>query len=94
MKLDIHEYNCIDTNDLEGILGYADDIVKLYKDYLKQLIDDTNRNTIEDLKTEIDMVLELIDNIYKNIEYQDNTLIAVRYNPMGAYYYEKYEVVE
>ena len=39
MTLDIREYNVIATE--EGFVGFKDDMIKLYGDYVKQLVDDT-----------------------------------------------------
>lgn len=87
MRLDISKYNAILSKDGESIIGYSDDIIKLYKDYIKQLVDDMNdAGIVEDLKSEIDMIINLLFNIYaKSDEWYEPQLLKVDYNPMGAY---------
>ena len=90
MRLDLKLYNVISSNDGESIIGYSDDIIKLYKDYIKQLVDDMNDSgVVEDLKSEIDMILDMLCNIYtKSDEWYEPQLIRVYYNPMGAYMFK------
>ena len=90
MRLDFNKYNTITSKDGESIIGYSDDIIKLYKDYIKQLVDDMqDKHMIEDLKNEIDMILDMLCTIYtKSDEWYEPQLIRVYYNPMGAYMFK------
>ena len=89
MRLDITKYNAILSKDEESIIGYSDDIIKLYKGYIKQLVDDMDdAGTIEDLKSEIDMILDMLFNIYAKNELCGPELLKVDYNPMGAYVFK------
>lgn len=90
MRLDISKYNAILSKDGESIIGYSDDIIKLYKDYIKQLVDDMKDEVmVEDLKSEIDMIIGLLFRIYaKNDEWYEPQLLKVYYNPMGAYVFK------
>ena len=91
MRLDISKYNAILSKDGESVIGYSDDIIKLYKDYIKQLVDDMQDECmVEDLKNEIDMILDMLFNIYaKSDEWYEPQLIKVFYNPMGAYQFKE-----
>ena len=91
MRLDISKYNAILSKDGESVIGYSDDIIKLYKDYIKQLVDDMQDECmVEDLKNEIDMILDMLFNIYaKSDEWYEPQLIRVYYNPMGAYQFKE-----
>ena len=92
MRLDIKEYDCINTLDTEGIIGYSNNIIKLYKDYIKQLVDDMQDEVmVDDLKCEIDDILNLLHDIYarQNDNWYEPQLIVVRYNPMGTYYFKE-----
>lgn len=45
---------------------------------------------VEDLKSEIDMILNMLFNIYaKSDEWYEPQLIRVFYNPMGAYQFKE-----
>lgn len=91
MRLELGKYNVILSKDGESIIGYSDDIIKLYKDYIKQLVDDMQDEVmVDDLKCEIDMVLDMLFKIYaKTDEWYDPQLIRVFYNPMGAYQFKE-----
>jgi hypothetical protein len=67
MTLDIREYNIIATN--EGFVGFKEDMIKLYGDYVKQLVDDTYYDSIE----EVAELLVKLDKI------KDNYLVYVYY---------------
>lgn len=65
MRLDISKYEVINSLDNIGLIGYLDNIIKLYKDYLKQLVDDISDDVVcNDLKYAIDEVLELLHKLY------------------------------
>lgn len=60
MDLDYTKYNVILTE--EGFIGLKKDMIKLYGDYAKDLIDDTE---FETLKEVADLLIKL-DNIKEN----------------------------
>ena len=95
MRLDIKDYDCINTIDNEGIIGYSNNIIKLYKDYIKQLIDDMQDETMVcDLTDEVNNCLFLIHNIYdhqNNDNWYEPKLIGVYCNPMGSYEFKELE---
>lgn len=87
MRLDLLKYRCIESSDNESIIGYSNDIIKLYKDYTKQLIDDMQDYCmVEDLTFEIDDILQLIQKIYgKSEEWYSPQLIRVYKNVHNNY---------
>ena len=96
MRLDVNRYNIIDGND-NDLIGHVGDMIRLYKDYVKQLVDDMNSETSDGLRVEATQVLDLINGLYQDvmigrIEYF--TLIKVFYNPMGAYQYQMLKEVK
>lgn len=93
MRLDIKEYDVILSKDGESIIGYSDNIIKLYKDYIKQLVDDMKDEVmVADLKCEIDMILDLLYRIYAmSEEWYEPQLIKVFCNPMGAYQFKTFK---
>ena len=96
MRLDVNRYNIIDGND-NDLIGHVGDMIRLYKDYVKQLVDDMNSETSDGLRVEATQVLDLINGLYQDvmigrIEYF--TLIKVFYNPMGAYQYKMLKEVK
>ena len=79
MRLDISKYNVIYNKNEEGFIGYEKDILRLYKDYMRQLVDDEMYdcdeiqlvlNHIKDLKlisedTLIHTYFDNFDNMYR-----------------------------
>lgn len=72
MTLDIREYNVISTE--EGLIGFKQDMIKLYGDYVKQLIDDT----------EFEVIKEVLELLVKLDKLEENYLIYVDY-PYNEY---------
>ena len=65
MRLDISKYNIISDLDKWGLIGYVENMIKLYKDYIKQLTDDIQDDVMcDDLKCEIDLILNLVHDLY------------------------------
>lgn len=96
MRLDVNRYNIINGND-NDLIGHVGDMIRLYKDYIKQLVDDINSETSDELRVEITQVLDLINGLYQDIvtvRIGYFTLIKVFYNPMGAYQYKMLKEVE
>ena len=96
MRLDVNRYNIIDGND-NDLIGHVGDMIRLYKDYVKQLVDDMNSETSDELRVEVTQVLDLINGLYQDIitnRINYFTLIKVFYNPMGAYQYKMLKEVE
>lgn len=93
MRLDIKEYDVILSKDGESIIGYSDNIIKLYKDYIKQLVDDIQDEAmIDDLRSEIAEILDLLHSVYETSEdWYEPQLIKVFYNPMGAYQFKTFK---
>lgn len=85
MRLDLKEYNIISKD--EFIIGFIDDVIKLYKDYAKQIIDDMLS------KEELLEVYTLLENLINaTSEEYDVFLVKVYCHPMGAYQFKKVEL--
>ena len=54
MTLDYTKYNVIATN--EGFIGFKEDMINLYKDYVKQLLDDSMWESINEV---VDLLIKL-----------------------------------
>lgn len=90
MRLDLKLYNVLLSNNGDSTIGYSNDIINLYKDYIKQLVDDMqDKHRIKDLKNEINMILDMLFDIYtKSEEWYEPQLIKLYYNPMVAYMFK------
>lgn len=90
----IIRYNIIDNGETQ--IGRVKDIVKTYK---QEMIDQINNGDldIDELYYNIKLILDLLEDLSQEFtdlnEYED-TIIEVKYNPMGCYQYVKYEKVE
>lgn len=90
--------------DNESIIGTIEVITKYFKEELISQINsvdlfDTSLDCdgIENVQDNVDMVMELLNGIYQDIitgVLCKEDRIKVCYNPMGAYYYEKFEESE
>ncbi len=77
----------------EHIVGYKNDVIKALKSQVvTEVTNYIDELDAEELQTNVDMLLEIIGQIENECGSMD--LIIVKYNPMGAYYYEKIEIVE
>lgn len=94
IKGDYMNYNIIDNGETQ--IGKVIDIVEhLRNEISRQALD--KDNNIEELYYNIKLILDLLEDLANEFtdlnEYED-TIIEVRYNPMGCYEYVKYEKVE
>lgn len=77
----------------ENLVGYKNDVVKVLKSQVvTEVTNYIDELDVEELQGNIDMLLEIIAQIEDECNGMD--LIMVKYNPMGAYYYKKVEIVE
>lgn len=90
MRLNLKLYNVLLSNNDNSTIGYSNDIINLYKDYIKQLVDDMQgKHMIKDLRNEISMILDMLFDIYtKSDEWYEPQLIKLYYNPMVAYMFK------
>lgn len=90
MRLDLKLYNVLLSNNGNSTIGYSNDIINLYKDYIKQLVDDMQgKHMVNDLRNEINMILDMLFDIYtKSDEWYEPQLIKLYYNPMVAYMFK------
>ena len=81
MTLDISKYQVINDLDNEKLIGYSNNIFKLYSDYAKELID-------ECCYDEIYAITKFLDRLYSDsVEWYAPYLIAVGCDDLGRYYY-------
>ena len=83
--------NIIDNGETQ--IGRVKDIVKTYK---QEMIDQINNgdSDIGEMKYNIGLIIDLLWDIKKDESLWEDTIIEVKYNPMGCYQYVKYEKVE
>lgn len=88
----------------ESIIGTIEIITKYFKEELISQISNINLfdneldcDGIENIQDNANMIMELLNGIYQDIitgVLCKEDRIKVCYNPMGAYYYEKFEESE
>lgn len=77
----------------ENLVGYKNDVVKSLKSQVvTEVTNYIDELDAEELQGNVDMLLEIIAEIEDECSGMD--LIMVKYNPMGAYYYKKVDIVE
>lgn len=77
----------------ENMVGYKNDIIKALKSQVvTEVTNYIDELDAEELQVNMDMLLEIIAQIDTECDSMD--LIMVQYNPMGAYYYKKVDIVE
>lgn len=72
----------------DEMIGYRNDIIKAFKTQLADEIldEEIEKETLQEDISEILEIIQVLEN-----ECDNYTLLAVKHNSMGAYYYEKIE---
>lgn len=88
-------------NNGEEIIGKVSEVIEYFKDEMIKQIKEINIfgeyiecNDIEDKQNNLDLILDLINGLYQDYIteiIEDDTLIKVIFNPMGAYQYTIYK---
>jgi len=88
-------------NNGEEIIGKVGEVIEYFKDEMIRQIKEINIfgeyiecNDIEDKQNNLDLILDLINGLYQDYIteiIEDDTLIKVIFNPMGAYQYTIYK---
>lgn len=75
MTQDIRKYNIIEDVYGEGLIGHRDDLINIYREHLKQMLDDLT----------VDGIIEIVD-LLKELDMQGNNYLM-----HVCYPYNKYE---
>lgn len=88
-------------NNGEEIIGKVSEVIEYFKDEMIRQIKEIDIfgeyiecNDIEDKQNNLDLILDLINGLYQDYIteiIEDDTLIKVIFNPMGAYQYTIYK---
>lgn len=88
-------------NNGEEIIGKVSEVIEYFKNEMIRQIKEINIfgeyiecNDIEDKQNNLDLILDLINGLYQDYIteiIEDDTLIKVIFNPMGAYQYTIYK---